>query len=74
MIECIDDEYWERTFAKLTPALLARRLKALAKKVKLEPLQKSKRGPKKPPTPRTRYKNTPHVATQRILKETQAAS
>ncbi len=49
MIECIDDVTWERKFATLTPALLARRLKALAKKVKLEPLQKSKRGPKKPP-------------------------
>ena len=64
MVEFIDDESWERTFATLTPAHLARRLKALAKRVSIAPLRQSRRGPKKPPTPRTRYKNTPHVATQ----------
>lgn len=74
MVEFIDDAYWERTFAALTPAQLARRLKTLAKRVRIDPLRKSRRGPKKPPTPRTRYKNTPHVATQRILEESRAAS
>ncbi len=31
--------------------------------------RKHKRGPKKPPTPRTRFRNTPHVSTKRLLEE-----
>lgn len=72
--EMVDDKYWERTFAHLTPAQLARQLKALAKEVDLAQFDKAIRGPKKPPTPRTRYTNTPHVSTQRILQETSSTT
>jgi YD repeat-containing protein len=72
--ELVDDAHWEQTFANLTPAKLARQLKALAKQVNLEQLRKAPRGPQKPRTPRTRYTNTPHVATYRILHPAKAVS
>lgn len=42
-------------------------LLALATRVDLRKLLKTTRGPKKPPTPRTRYKGHPHVSTAKLL-------
>lgn len=72
--ELVDDAQWEKKFADLTPAQLARQLKDLAKTVNLQQLRKAIRGPKKPRTRRTRYKHTPHVATYRILHRAKPAS
>ena len=72
--ELVGDSRWTKMFGNLTPLQLARKLKALAKRVNLDTLKKDRRGPKKPRTPRTRYTDTPHVATYRILNENKAAS
>lgn len=72
--ELIDDAHWEQTFARLTPAQFARKLKALAKHVHLDQLRKATRGPKQPRTKRTRYRDTPHVATYRILDHAKTKS
>ena len=41
----------------------------LASRVNLSKFRKSKRGPKKPRTPRTKFKGQPHVSTARLLKQ-----
>ena len=41
----------------------------LASHVDLRTLRKTTRGPKKPPTPRTRHKGQPHVSTAKLLAE-----
>jgi hypothetical protein len=39
----------------------------LARKVDLKAMRKNRRGPKKPLTKRTRYKDKPHVSTAKLL-------
>jgi len=63
----IDEQFWINRYAKLTPKQLAAELICIAKNVKLSQFRKTKRGPKKPPTPRTRFVNTPHISTYRLL-------
>ena len=46
---------------------LAAYLLILANHVDLHKLRKTTRGPKKPPTPRTKFKGKPHVSTARLL-------
>lgn len=46
----------------------------LARQVDLSLLRKSKRSPKKPVTPKTRYRHTPHVSTARILTASRGPS
>jgi IS4 transposase len=41
----------------------------VAQRIDISRLKKAKRGPKKPVTPKTRYRNTPHVSTARLLNE-----
>lgn len=65
----IEDEFWTDSFANLSPRQLANELKRIAKHVDLSKFPKSKRGPKKPPTPRTRFKNKPHVSTFKLLQQ-----
>jgi hypothetical protein len=59
---------WHR-FAQLTPAQLATVLRELAERVRMERYHKSRRGPKKPPPPRGKYKNGGHVSTHKLLQE-----
>ena len=49
-------------------------LLALANQVDLRKLLKTTRGPKKPPTPRTRFKGQPHVSTAKLLAEAKPAA
>lgn len=64
----IKDEEWETRFSKLTPRELAAELRCIAKHVDLRQYLKApKRGPKKPPPERTKYKGKTHVSTQRLL-------
>jgi hypothetical protein len=60
-------EIWAR-YHTMPAGELATELRALARRLSLDDgYRKSKRGPKKPRTPRTRFKRKPHVATQRLL-------
>lgn len=60
-------ELWAR-YHEMPVVALAQELRELGKRLSLDDgYRKSKRGPKKPPTPRTRFKGEPHVATYRIL-------
>jgi IS4 transposase len=55
--------------AQASPESFSLWLLALAKQVDLRKLLKTTRGPKKPPTPRTRFKGQPHVSTAKLLAE-----
>lgn len=68
----IEDDFWTDSYANLSPGQLAIELKRIAKNVDLSKFPKSKRGPKKPPTPRTRYKNKPHVSTFKLIQNVQS--
>lgn len=57
---------WAR-FVHETPEQFADHLLDLARCVDLHKLRKTTRGPKKPPTPRTKYQGHPHVSTARWL-------
>ncbi len=65
----IDDTFWVKHYSGLNAAELAVELKAIAQHLDISKYRKHKRGPKKPPTPRTRFRNTPHVSTKRLLDE-----
>lgn len=67
MMVAIPREKWQRQFGRLTPRQMANLLVSLAKRVNLKCFRKYRRGPKKPPTPRTKNKRRPHVSTARIL-------
>jgi IS4 transposase len=67
MMIAVPARQWTRHFASLSPAELARILKALAAKVRPERFRKNVRGPKKPPPKRASAKRHPHVSTARIL-------
>lgn len=65
----IDDRFWIQKYSHFSAKELAAELIRIAKNIKLSQFRKSKRGPKKPPTPRTRFRGTPHVATYRLLHD-----
>ena len=66
MVRIVPERDWKRvqglTLPEFTDLLLD-----IARQIDISLLQKSKRGPKKPVTPKTRYRNTPHVSTQKLL-------
>ena len=63
----IEDSFWIQKYSGLTPAQLAAELILIARSVKLSQFRKTTRGPKMPPTQRTRFKDTPHVSTYKLL-------
>lgn len=63
----ISEDRWRRAFGSLTVRQMVHALVALARQVDVECFRKSRRGPKRPPPERTRYKGKPHVSTARIL-------
>lgn len=65
----LDDTFWVKHYSGLSAAELAVELRAIAQHLDISKYRKHKRGPKKPPTPRTRFRNTPHVSTKRLLDE-----
>jgi Transposase DDE domain len=58
-------------FRKLSASQLAKVLKEVARHVRPERYRKARRGPKKPATPKDRYKNGRHVSTYKLLQERQ---
>jgi hypothetical protein len=58
---------WSK-FANLTPEELARVLRDVASQVKPARYAKARRSPKKPPTPKDRYRNGGHESTHNLLK------
>ena len=62
----VEEQHWQ-VFAQTDRAQCADLLLALAQRVNLKKLRKSPRGPKKPPTPRTKHKGKPHVSTAKLL-------
>jgi IS4 transposase len=66
MMIAIPARHW-KIFRTMTPADLAKTLKALAAHANLRRYQKHPRGPKKPPPKKTTYKNGGHVSTAKLL-------
>ena len=62
----VEEQHWQ-VFAQADRTQLCALLLALAQRVNLKKLRKSPRGPKKPPTPRTKHKGKPHVSTAKLL-------
>lgn len=55
-------------FAKLDAAALAEALREVAGYVQPKKYRKARRGPKKPPPPKGKYKNGGHVSTHKLLQ------
>ncbi len=68
----ISDEEFSNLEGKRTSSQLARRLKQLGKRVNLDKVLKSHRGPKRPPPKRKSGNRGNHVATSRILAQRRA--
>jgi len=66
MMIAIPASHWT-IFRALTPAEMARVLKALAANANLRRYQKHPRGPKKPPPKKSKYKNGGHVSTAKLI-------
>jgi hypothetical protein len=66
MMVAIPDEHWAE-FGRLDAGEFARVLKDMAGHVRLTRYRKHPRGPKKPPPPKSRYRNGGHVSTFRLL-------
>jgi IS4 transposase len=62
----LDEEIWE-PFQTMSAVELAAKLKEYASNVRLSSFKRHPRGPKKPPPPRTKYADAPHVSTARLL-------
>jgi hypothetical protein len=59
-----------KPYRKMTPAAVAVILLDLAHRAHRSSLEKARqRGPKKPPPPRNRFKNSAHVSTYKLLEE-----
>jgi hypothetical protein len=67
MMIALPPEYCEQSFSRASSREIAQELIRLAKAVDVQQFAKSVRGPKRPPPKRTRYTNTPHVSTHRLL-------
>jgi hypothetical protein len=58
-------------FGKLDAAALAKTLREVAQYVQPTKYRKARRGPKKPPPPKGKYKNGGHVSTYKLLQNQQ---
>jgi hypothetical protein len=68
MMVAVPAENW-RVFQAMTTKQFAAALKEIAAHADLSRYQKSRRGPKKPPPKRTKYRNGGHVSTHKVLTE-----
>lgn len=64
----LEDKDWE-PFRRMPVAELAKLLVEIVRHIPLATIKKAKRGPKKPVPKRTRFKNTPHVSTKKLLDQ-----
>ena len=62
----VDEEIWA-PFQSMSATELAAKLREYASNVRLSAFKRTSRGPKKPAPRRTKYTNTPHVSTARLL-------
>jgi hypothetical protein len=67
----VPEQEWE-PFAHATPDQFCVALLWLASRIDLRIFSKTTRGPKKPPTPRTKFKGKPHVSTAKLLAAARA--
>jgi hypothetical protein len=67
-LEIIPDTQWEKSFANLSAARMAKELIRMAKTVNLSRYRKTPRGPKKEPPTMNKTKRN-HVSTARILSQ-----
>jgi hypothetical protein len=67
----VPEHEWE-PFAQAAPDQFCLALLWLASRIDLRIFSKTTRGPKKPPTPRTKFKGTPHVSTAKLLAAARA--
>lgn len=68
MMIALPAENWH-VFQAMTTKQFAAALKQIAAHADLARYQKSRRGPKKPPPKRTKYRNGGHVSTHKVLTE-----
>ena len=73
MAVAIDDVAWER-FQTMAPEAFARQMLAWASFVQLARFKRHPRGPKKPVPKRTRFPDSGHVSTARLLAESRKKS
>jgi IS4 transposase len=73
MMIAISATIWRKQFQTLTPRQMAKTLRELSRKVRLQRFRKRTRGPKKPQPKRT-GKHTDHVSTKRILDQRRPAA
>ncbi len=66
MMVALPPETWSE-FQTLSASQLAKVLRRMAEHAQPARYRKARRGPKKPPPPRDKYKNGGHVSTQRLL-------
>jgi len=67
----VDNSYWTKTYAALTPGQLAKELLRIARSINLSRYRKHKRGPKKKTKPMSK-KGRRHVSTAKILANAKA--
>jgi IS4 transposase len=68
MMIAVPPSEW-RIFRDMSVAEFAAKLRAMAGHMNLAYYRKSKRGPKKPPPPKSQYRNGGHVSTHKLLRE-----
>ena len=68
MMIALPEPHWA-IFRTLSVAQFANLLVEIARHVKLSLYKKSKRGPKKPPPKKTKYKNGGHISTYKVLQQ-----
>jgi hypothetical protein len=68
MMVALPPSQWVQ-FQKLSVKQLADLLCAIATQVDRKRYRKARRGPKKPPTPKSPYENGGHVSTQRLIEQ-----
>jgi hypothetical protein len=65
----LDDDFWQRTFAHLSPLQMARQLKRLAANMNMDRYRKATWKPKNKSQPKMNKKHRGHASTARILAE-----
>jgi len=68
LLIAVPEEEWS-ALADLSAQAFARWLRTVAARVDLERYRKTRRGPKKPPPKKSRYRNGGHVSTHKLLNE-----
>lgn len=68
MMIALPAEHWE-IYRAMSVSAFAAALKAMAAQIDFAYYRKSRRGPKKPPSPKDQYKNGGHVSTFKLLNQ-----